>query len=144
MREDEIKIGETYFYVPSEGENIKSINFVFVFEEGVLLDTVRYRAYSASGTYLTCHTNELCNTLEEAINLVICNAHGIKKYYIEYEIKAIKKILKKFKREKILKRDAKEGFKRRNNYEFDEEIKSVLNRIEKYKRFADKIKKLKG
>lgn len=144
MREDEIKIGKTYFYIPSTVTNVRSINFVFVFAKEIFFNTIQYKAYSLSGTHKKCFINELCNTPEEAINIVICNAHGKKEYYIEYEIKAIQRILKKFKEEERLRKRVKLCFVSADEYLCNKETKDLLNKISKYKQFADKRKKLKG
>lgn len=144
MREDEIKIGKTYFYVPGTTTNVKGINFVFVFEKRIFFDIFRYKIYSAAGTCKECFINELCNTPEEAINLAICNAHGERKYDIEYEIRAIQRILKKFKEEELFRKNAKLNFELKDEYHHNTGITGIINKISKYKQFADKRKKLKG
>ena len=144
MKEDEIEIGEVYFYVPSTSTNVRAINFIFVFEKRIFYDTVRYKICSSSGTYKECFINELCNTSEEAIDLVICNAHGKRKYNIEYEIKATQRILNKFQKEEKLRKEARLCFKLMDDCSCNKNIMDLLNKINKHKQFADRRKKLKG
>ena len=98
MEYQDVKIGDIYLFVPGNKDRVNDIDFVRVIEQQEFIaDKYAYfTIYNRKG-FSSCFAVSLFDNINDAISFVRKIAQGGRDYDVEYEIKATKKVIDKFK-----------------------------------------------
>lgn len=108
MKYQDVKIGDTYLLVPSNKDRVSDIDFVRVIEQqNLTVERYIYFAIYNRKSITSCFAENLFDNMDNAISFVRKIAQDERTYDIEYEVKATKKIIDRFKNRDELERRLK-------------------------------------